>query len=266
MKKILKILYIILPKSFINKIGKNKSLKRVRDYLLKKNGKAKLITEKIIWEKGSFYFVAPIKMAVKAKKRGIENKLLKNSLKLLKDYNIKNPTIIDIGANYGFISLALQANLEKEAAIYSFEPHPDIFSAFNTSINKNNINNIFSFNVAIGEKECEIDLNLSTQTSNILNSEDREVQKVITIKQVNLDNFFSEKNIKPDYIKIDVDGYEINVLNGLKETISKYKPLMVIESNDDVRVIHFLNQFNYKLLDLDLKEFDDIPNNVFCVR
>ncbi|MNU00680.1 hypothetical protein D3C72_2438710 [compost metagenome] len=62
-----------------------------------------------------------------------------------------------------------------------------------------------------------------------------------------------------------MDGYEVNVLNGLKNTIEKFKPMMVVETNDDHEVINILKSMNYKLFNLDLEEFEGIPNNVFCI-
>jgi hypothetical protein len=88
----------------------------------------------------------------------------------------------------------------------------------------------------------------------------------VFIRQINLDNYLANKNIKPNFIKIDVDGYELNVLKGLKETITNCKPIMVIETNDDHQVLDFLKNCGYHLLDLDLKEFEGMPNNVFCIR
>jgi hypothetical protein len=63
-----------------------------------------------------------------------------------------------------------------------------------------------------------------------------------------------------------VDGYELNVLKGLQDTINKYKPIMVVETNDSEEVLQFLKNCNYKLLNLNLKEFKGIPNNVFCIN
>ena len=80
-----------------------------------------------------------------------------------------------------------------------------------------------------------------------------------------MDNYLLQNNVQPNFIKIDVDGYEMNVLKGLRQTITKFKPIMVIETNDDYEVLNFLKECNYKLLDLDLNEFDGMPNNVFCV-
>ena len=63
-----------------------------------------------------------------------------------------------------------------------------------------------------------------------------------------------------------MDGYELNVLKGLQDTINKYKPIIVVETNDSEEVLQFLKNCNYKLLDLNLKEFEGIPNNVFCIN
>ena len=203
-------------------------------------------------------------MAVKAKNKGIERKLLRNSLKLIKDNKIDIPVILDIGANYGFISLALQTNLNETTMIHSFEPHPAIFKTFQKSVFENKMNNITLNNVAIGSEDCDIVLNLYGQTSNILGSNEN-IKGKVTIEQINLDNYILVNNIQPNFIKIDVDGYEMNVLKGLRQTITKFKPIMVIETNDDYEVLNFLKECNYKLLDLDLNEFDGMPNNVFCV-
>lgn len=264
MNTIIKILYTILPNSIITIIGKNNTLKNFRDGILRPNKREMIVSEEIVWGNGKFQFLAPIKMAVKAKNKGIESKLLRNSIKLIQDYKIENPVVLDIGANYGFISLALKTNLNATTIIHSFEPHPEIYKTFQKSISENKMDNIILKNVAIGSEDCNVELNLFGKSSNILNSTKKSIAK-ITIKQINLDTYLLENNVQPNYIKIDVDGYELNVLKGLKQTITKFKPIMVIETNDDYEVLDFLKGCNYKLLDLDLNEFEGMPNNVFCV-
>ena len=265
MEKIIKLLYSILPKKVINYIGKSNLLKPFRNKILRPDNVELITKENISWGKGTFDFYAPIKITTKAKTKGIENKLLRNSLKLMSDYNIDNPIILDIGANYGFVSLALQSNLKDNAQIFSFEPHPLIAETFQKSITANKFENIKLINAAVGNKDCEIELNLYGHTSNILSLENRKSQK-ITINQINLDNYLLKNNIVPNFIKIDVDGYEIEVLEGLKENLLKNSPIMVVETNYEKKVIDFLiNECSYKLLDLDLKEFEKIPDNVFCI-
>ena len=264
MNTIIKFLYSILPYKLVMLIGKSKMLNLLRDKYLRPDNKIVIISEEVTWGKGKFHFFAPIKMAVKAKKVGIESKLLRNSLKLIAERKIEKPVILDIGANYGFISLALQSNLSKDTKIVSFEPHPEIASVFQQSVTRNEMSNITIENVAVGSDDCNIELNLYGQSSNILNIHNK-LMGTTTIKQINLDNYLLAKNIQPNYIKIDVDGYELNVLKGLKATITAWKPIMVIETNNDYQVLEFLKKCGYTLLDLDLNEFEGMTENVFCI-
>ncbi|MBC8883192.1 hypothetical protein H9X57_06595 [Flavobacterium piscinae] len=94
-------------------LGKSKFLRSIRNFILRPNNVDVIIDDLIKWEKGKFYFFASIKVVHKAKTKGIENKLLKNTIYLLTKNEISEPVILDVGANYGFISLALQSNLSK---------------------------------------------------------------------------------------------------------------------------------------------------------
>jgi FkbM family methyltransferase len=265
MYKIISFFYTFLPKNIILFLGKSKFLKSLRNFILRPNYKDVIINDLILWGKGKFYFFASIKVVNKAKKRGIENKLLKNTIFLLEKYKVNEPVILDVGANYGFISLALQSNLNTNSKIFAFEPHPDISNALRKSILKNNITNITIENVAVGDTDTFLSINLFGQTSNILDTGNKVVDK-IQVNQIKLDSYLTKKNIIPNFIKIDVDGYELSVLQGLEETIVKYSPIMVVELNNDQQVLDFLLKCDYNLFDLDLKPFSGIPNNVFCIK
>ncbi len=80
-----------------------------------------------------------------------------------------------------------------------------------------------------------------------------------------MDSYLNEFKIVPNFIKIDVDGYELEVLMGLKQTLLKFKPMLVVETNDNIEIINFLKDLNYEFFNLDLEEFIGIPNNVFCI-
>ncbi len=261
---ILKNIYRYLPKHLVKMLGGSLILTKLRNKVLREKGKPLTITEKIKWGTGTFLFKAPIEMAVKAKKRGIENTLLRTSIKIIKDFNKDNVNIIDVGANYGFLSLTFAANL-KNAQIYSFEPHPQIYADFSDSIRQNNFDRIKAENLAVGDSEKDIAINLYNQTSNILDVLGKS-ENVATIRQITLDNYIKSNNITPDFVKIDVDGYEPNVLRGMSEILDKFKPVLVVETNDDLSVLEWLRGKNYKIFDMRLKEAGDneIPPNIFC--
>lgn len=266
MNSILKLLYKVLPDRIVRFLGRSTFLKGFRNKLLRPQNKEVITREEIIWECKKFGFYAPVRMAVKAKKKGIENKLIRTSIQLIHRLDKNNPVVLDVGSNYGFVSLALQTHLPAESSIYAFEPHPDIFKAFSQSIQFNNFNNIFLFNNAVGNETKEIELNLYGQSSNILKKNLKQQSSSIPIGQLKLDEFLKEKNMVPDYIKIDVDGYELEVLKGLSETIKNYKPILVVEPNEDRRVIDFLIANNYTLLDADLKAYNSLIDNIFCIN
>ncbi|HCQ02502.1 MAG TPA: hypothetical protein DIT99_18270 [Candidatus Latescibacteria bacterium] len=75
----------------------------------------------------------------------------------------------------------------------------------------------------------------------------------------------------PIFVKIDVQGYEIEVLRGLIRTIGAYKPVILIERNDDnLELVHkFLEQRGYTMVDyrnlrsIDLDEAQEFYNLVF---
>lgn len=75
-------------------------------------------------------------------------------------------------------------------------------------------------------------------------------------KTITIDQYVNDTNIIPNIIKIDVEGAELNVLNGCKETLSKHKPKIILEIHNDylrknfntepAEVINFIEKFNYK--------------------
>lgn len=267
-QNIVKLCYQNLPSGTVRAIGKSSLLKGVRNTILRPNNSELITTEKIEWNNAKFIFNAPLKMAIKAKKYGIENKLLKNSLFLLNQKGIDSVNILDVGANYGFVSLVLQKCLPSTTKIFSFEPHPEVFNVLKETILENKMENIKLKNVAVGNENNEIDICLFGQSSVVTQEKnDRRITRKIKVEQIKLDDFIQKESIVPHFIKIDVDGYELNVLEGLKESIIKYKPVMVVETNEDQQVISFLKEMNYELFDLDLNPHIDgeMPNNVFCI-
>src|SRR5690606_2400829 len=127
------------------------------------------------------------------------------------------------------------------------------------SIEYNKFNNILVYNNAVGNETREIKLNLYGKTSNILDISPNQYSKSINIGQLKMDDFLKKNGIIPDFIKIDVDGYELEVLKGLEETIKTFKPIMVVETNNESKVIDYLKINDYKMLDMDLKEFEKLP-------
>ena len=80
-----------------------------------------------------------------------------------KKLKINNPIIFDVGANKGQ-SIERFRNNFKNAKIYSFEPNPEIFKE--TITKYHNDKNIFLNNLALGDENCKIPLNVTVNSGN----------------------------------------------------------------------------------------------------
>jgi FkbM family methyltransferase len=274
--KLISKLYEFLPSKTIYIIGKSKMLKPIRNWVLRKNGKYKVVKSSInrIYEnyKINFDFLAPIKISVKAKKRGIENTLIRNSIKLLNNYVKHNNDciIIDIGANYGYLSTVWALSVSKNnGKVVSFEPSPSVSEIFNELIQINKLDSkILLKKYATGNRNETIKMYDYGTTANIKNNINK--NESFLIKMITLDSFIKTENIeKVDLIKIDTDGYEFEILKGAKNILEKDKPVLIIETNNDQRIINFCKDLNYIILDMSLKPYksnNHMPLNIFCVN
>jgi len=141
---------------------------------------------------------------------------------------IKGDTFIDIGAHIGRYTILLSKNFKRIIAI---EPVKDSFNVLRKNILLNRLKNVKVINFAIGEKERITKIYINKEnlgaSSLIEKSKNCTEQKV---KMISLDKLIKSLKIKKiDVIKIDVEGYELNVLKGAKKLLKKFRPLIIIE-------------------------------------
>ncbi len=177
----------------------------------------------------------------------------KEILNILKKYLNKDSVFVDIGANIGFHSLFASQICKK---VIAFEPISFLNQQFSKSIKKNKINNIDLKNLACGNKEEVAIINISENNvggSSILNKSGHKKEKIkIIIPDQEL-----EKE-KVDFIKIDVEGLEPEVFEGLSNLIEKQKPIIAFEyspgwyekrqENLSLNLLKKIKNWNYKLI------------------
>ncbi|WP_430466455.1 FkbM family methyltransferase [Winogradskyella ouciana] len=266
-------LYKKIPKSLRNRIGKTKSLKWFRDFLLRKDG---IYKERTVNIKRSyldynveFKFVASIKEASNALIKGIENTMLCNSIVLLRKRreDLNNITILDVGANFGYLSLVWSQTVCKTGKVVAFEPSVDVYKSLGKSVASNKVGNIVELvNVAVGNENKLVELFLNDSTSNVIQSDDK--QQSNTVQMVRIDDYVKDNNLNCDLIKIDVDGIEFDILKGSIDTLRKFNPIYIVETNDDTRIVEFFEGNNYSVLNEKLEPYTQnqkLPPNVYCV-
>lgn len=121
--------------------------------------------------------------------------------------------IVDAGANYGFVSKELSFWFPS-AVVYAFEPVAHTFQKLCDNLAASN--SVFLINMALGEREHQMDILLNPEhTINSLKNSPANSVGQETINIIRLDHFLQEKNIQSvNILKIDVEGYEFEVLNG----------------------------------------------------
>lgn len=273
-KKTAIVIYNKIPSKVNNALGQLNWLKPLRDQLFRGNGSYKeveaLIKRTYQTYTVEFKFLASFQLSAKATKRGVESTLLNNSIILLKKYQSHKDdlAVLDVGANFGFLSLVWANTIAKNGQTIAFEPNIHLFSTLSKSIKLNGLQNRLSIkNNAVGAADRTIEMYMGNTTSNVLTIND--AKGVQPIEMITLDTFSIQSALnKCNLLKIDVDGIELEILHGATQLIKQFRPVVIIETNDDRRIVDYMKQLNYTLLDMDLntlRETDTLPLNVFCV-
>lgn len=191
------------------------------------------------------------------------------------EYNIKNflkedSVVLDVGANIGVFSVYC-ANVCKNGKVYSFEPVSFVFEIL--SKNTKNYKNCFCFKLGVGSKNEEKIIKIRSwnpgystiDTENIeRKAESFDIEEKIKI--VKLDDWIKESDIsKIDFIKIDVEGYELEVLKGAIETIKKFKPVLGISIHHPKLKDEVFNFFDKNNLNYNLKMSSKDSNDIFAI-
>lgn len=135
--------------------------------------------------------------------------------------------VVDIGANIGYYALQ-EARVVAE--VIAIEPAPANCETLGMNIDINGYFNIEAHPLAIGDCEGEIALELSRACNwNSIATEGRKGN--ITVKVKTLDRFLNGSKV--DFVRMDVEGYEMNVLKGMQKILRVDKPRMFIEVHRD---------------------------------
>ena len=150
-------------------------------------------------------------------------------IKIIPNLLVNCNRAIDIGANVGVWSYWLSKYAKQ---VESFEPNPKIFNVLKNI----KIKNVNSYNIALSNKSGSVDLlvpkgskGFSNQGASLSSIKVQGEHKRISIEAKCLDEY---NFLDVDFIKIDVEGHEHEVIEGAQETIKKFKPTMVIEMEE----------------------------------
>ena len=165
----------------------------------------------------------------------------RNLQRIMKAIIRKDWTVIDIGANVG-IHTVLMANEARDGHTYAFEPVIYNYHKLNTNVVLSGLNNISIYSYAVGQAAGNLNLKTIKQSrpehgsSSLVENEHLaalgdDAYDEVAVEVVALDDFVKQKNLKVDFIKMDIEGFEYWALLGMIDTINTQHPVMIIEYN-----------------------------------
>ncbi|HKO97124.1 MAG TPA: FkbM family methyltransferase [Pyrinomonadaceae bacterium] len=132
---------------------------------------------------------------------------------------------LDIGANVGCYSMLFGQWVGQAGRVFAFEPAPETFAGLKEHIRLNQLDGVISpIEAAVSDQSEKADflLNEHGGMSRLAASADDASQAMtVRVPTITVDDFCARENIAPDLIKIDVEGFELMVLRGARETIKK---------------------------------------------
>ena len=141
--------------------------------------------------------------------------------------------MFDIGANIGCTSIFFGENCR---AVYSFEPSPTTFSFLNRNISSANLRNVTPINIGLGSIAGESELTFApSNRSGGFVSDKTSASIGHTVEKIKIERADDvAKNLGLaglDLLKIDVEGFEKNVIEGASVIIDRFKPTVTLELN-----------------------------------
>lgn len=205
------------------------------------------------------------------KYEGIETNLI---------YDIVKPKMIvmDLGANLGFFTLLMGRLVGPEGQVHSFEPNPHIKKRLieNIKVNKDIDDGRITINdVALAANKgktsfyCPIDGHEGF--GGIKNTKRAPVAEKIKLNMDTLDNYVHENNIKKiDFIKMDIEGGELDVLKGADHILKVFKPIILFEGCElntkpygygVSELLSYLQKKKYIIKKIDAENFISLPED-----
>jgi FkbM family methyltransferase len=139
-------------------------------------------------------------------------------------------TALDVGANVGAYSLLLGQWVGASGAVYAFEPAPTPFDGLTRHIRLNALDSIVTaIPAAVGAARTTARLVVGSTAgeSRLANRHDTQATTV-DVAVTTIDEFCAERRLTPDFIKIDVEGAELDVLRGARATIGRLRDTLAL--------------------------------------
>lgn len=165
-------------------------------------------------------------------------------------------TVIDVGAHFGYFTLLFAHLVGPEGKVVAFEPTGSTFDLLRR--NAGDSANVTVANLALGSAEGSAtiaDFGLVHSAWNTLAGEsrmpgvlDRAQARQAEVRVATLDRCVARDQLRPDFIKIDAENYELEVVSGALDTLKRLQPKVLMETGSEpaARAGRLLEQLGYE--------------------
>jgi FkbM family methyltransferase len=167
---------------------------------------------------------------------------------------------VDVGAHIGKYALKI-AKTVRNSLVVAVEPNPKNFEALRRGVELNGLGNVIALNVAAWHRKEKVKLFLRTSGGHSLKKERDMGLGYVIVQAEPLDDVLERIGVRHvDWMKIDVEGAENEVLQGLRRTIERCRPKIIFESWDAEQPIKYLERYGYRCKYLGEDNYIAIPS------
>ena len=154
-----------------------------------------------------------------------------NQTEIVKKYVHEGDIVVDIGAHVGYYTLLMAQLVGKNGKVYSFEPDPVNFQLLKKSVEINGFENVVLIQKAVSNITDKVKLFLGDNDSAINRIYDAKLgdaKESIDVESIRIDEYFKENDELVNFIKIDSEGSEVKIINGMKQFLSRNQELVMM--------------------------------------
>lgn len=162
-----------------------------------------------------------------------------DEIQVVDDHVTAGATVLDVGANIGYMTLLLAARVGHKGRVHAFEPNPPVADALveNLALNPDTHHRItvhrFALGAVVGDTEFYSPIDGHEGVGGLRNTARAPLDRVIHVPVRTLDSFVQAAGITSiGFIKLDVEGGEWDVLRGGEDVLSTHRPVILFEAYD----------------------------------
>ena len=148
------------------------------------------------------------------------------SVKIVKSLLKKGDVVLEAGANIGYYAILESKKIGDGGIVYAVEPIKENYELLKKNIVLNKLKNVNTYNLGFSDKDKQVGININKEGNLNTPLKIGEVERIEKVKGMTLDSFFKNKK-KPNFMRMDIEGYEDVVFKGGDKTLDSLDKIFV---------------------------------------